>query len=304
MVNSCRFYICSKQNDTIMNNFLLKITVLIAAFITSFASAQEFQGQAVYQSKTKIEMDLAGSGLPADRIKMIQERMKSQLENTYVLNFNKKESTYKKEEKLDQSTGRGGGMRMMMMGINGSGVFYKNTQEKKTARETEFSGKNFLIKDAIKEYDWKMEEETKMIGQNLCFKATTVIEMPAQRTSFRMGRRNASEEKEKESEPQMESVIVTAWYTLDIPVNHGPGDYWGLPGLILEINSGNTVILCTKIVMNPKEKAKISEPTKGKEVTQEKYDKIIQGKMKEMRERMGNERQKGGGQRTHIRIGG
>ena len=72
-----------------MNNFLLRITIVITAFITSFLSAQEFQGQAFYQSKTTIEMDLAGSGMPADRIKMIQERMKSQLENTYVLNFNK-----------------------------------------------------------------------------------------------------------------------------------------------------------------------------------------------------------------------
>ena len=288
-----------------MNNFLLRITIVITAFITSFMSAQEFQGQAFYQSKTTIEMDLAGSGMPADRIKMIQDRMKSQLENTYVLNFNKTASTYKKEEKLDQSGGRGG-MRMMMVGMNDGGVFYKNTQEKQTARESEFSGKVFLIKDAIKEYEWKMVEETKMIGQNLCFKATTVIEMPAQRTSFRMGRRGADSEKESEEDtaPQMESVIVTAWYTLDIPVNHGPGDYWGLPGLILEINSGNTAVLCTKIVMNPKEKAKISAPTKGKEVNQEEYDKIIQEKMKEMRERMGNERQRGGGQGTRIRIGG
>ena len=289
-----------------MNNFLFKITVLIAAFITSIASAQEFQGQAVYQSKTKIEMDLAGSGLPADRIKMIEERMKSQLENTFVLNFNKKASTYKKEEKLQQSTGRGGGMRMMMMGINNGGIFYKNTQEKQTAREIEFSGKNFLIKDAINEYEWKMEEETKMIGKNLCFKATTVVEMPARSTSFRMGRRGANQESkaEEETEPKMESVIVTAWYTLDIPVNHGPGDYWGLPGLILEINAGNTAILCTKIVINPKEKTKISEPTKGKKVTQAEYDKIIEEKMKEMRERMGNERQKGGGRGTQIRIRG
>ena len=288
-----------------MNTFLLRITIVIAAFITSVVSAQEFQGQAFYQSKTTIEMDLAGSGMPADRIKMIQERMKSQLENTYVLNFNKTASTYKKEEKLDQSGGRGG-MRMMMVGMNDGGVFYKNTQEKQTAKESEFSGKVFLIKDAIKEYEWKMEEETKMIGQNLCFKATTVIETPVQRTSFRMGRRVADSEKESEEDtaPQMESVIVTAWYTLDIPVNHGPGDYWGLPGLILEINSGNTAVLCTKIVMNPKEKAKISAPTKGKEVNQEEYDKIIQDKMKEMRERMGNERQRGGGQGTRIRIGG
>ena len=100
-----------------------------------------------------------------------------------------------------------------------------------------------------------------------------------------------------------EVIIVSAWYTMDIPVGHGPGDYWGLPGLILEIDAGETKILCTKIVLNPEEKADISEPSKGKVVTQKEYDKIVEEKTKEMRERFQNERQKSGGGQ-HIRIGG
>ena len=101
----------------------------------------------------------------------------------------------------------------------------------------------------------------------------------------------------------MEDVIVTAWYTLDIPVSHGPGNYWGLPGLILEVAYGNTNILCTKIIMNPKNKIEINEPKKGKVVTQKEYDIIIEKKMKEMRERFRNEREKSGGGHR-IRIGG
>ena len=62
----------------------------------------------------------------------------------------------------------------------------------------------------------------------------------------------------------MELIVVTAWYTLDIPVSHGPGDYWGLPGLILEISDDNTQILCTKIVMNPKEKVDLKNQLKEK----------------------------------------
>ncbi len=49
-------------------------------------------------------------------------------------------------------------------------------------------------------------------------------------------------------------VTVTAWYTLDIPISQGPGEYWGLPGLILEVSEGRTAILCSKITLNPKEK--------------------------------------------------
>jgi GLPGLI family protein len=72
-----------------------------------------------------------------------------------------------------------------------------------------------------------------------------------------------------------------------IPVSQGPGDYWGLPGLILEVSVGNTTLLCSKIVMNPKEKIKIEAPDKGKVVTKKEYKEIITGKMQEMRNNRG-----------------
>ncbi len=289
-----------------MKNFLFKSIAIFLVLVTATISAQNFQGKAIYQTKTSMDIDLANSGIPADRIKMIKERMKSRLEKTFVLTFNKTASIYKEEAKLDQAAGGRGGMRFMMMGGAASGDHYKNIQRKTSSKENEFSGKNFLIKDDLVTYEWKMEQETKMIGQNMCFKATTVIKMPA-RDSFKFGRRNnekeEKEEENKEEEVKMEDVIVTAWYTLDIPVSHGPGNYWGLPGLILEAAYGNTNILCTKIIMNPKEKAEIKEPKKGKVVSQKEYDKIIEKKMKEMRERFSNERQKSGGGHM-IRIGG
>ena len=292
-----------------MRNIRFKCIQVIFLLMFASINAQDFQGKAFYQSKTNIEMDLSASGIPADRIKMIQERMKNQLEKTYVLSFDKTASIYKEEEKLDQAGGTGrGGMRMIMIGGAGTGKHYKNTQTKTSAKENELSGKNFLIKDDLITYEWKMEQETKMIGENVCFKATTVIQRPKRTTSLRFGsgRNNNNEEENNDEDktPEMEDVIVTAWYAMDIPVGHGPGDYWGLPGLILEISDGNTQILCTKIVMNPKEKAVIAAPTKGKVVTQEEYEVIREEKMKEMQERMGNERQKSGNRGHRIRIGG
>ena len=56
--------------------------------------------------------------------------------------------------------------------------------------------------------------------------------------------------------------------------------------------------------MNPQDKIEITEPKKGKVVTQKEYDKIMEEKMKEMRERFRNERQKSGGSGHMIRIGG
>ena len=89
-------------------------------------------------------------------------------------------------------------------------------------------------------------------------------------------------------------IEVTAWYTMQIPVNQGPGEYWGLPGLILEVNADKTTILCSKIVLNPEEKEEINVPSKGKEVTREEYSDTVTKKMEEMREMYGGRGGRGG----------
>jgi GLPGLI family protein len=86
-------------------------------------------------------------------------------------------------------------------------------------------------------------------------------------------------------------TMVEAWYTPQIPVSHGPLEYWGLPGLILEVSAGNTTMLCSKITLNPEQKIKIEAPSKGKEITKKEYKKTIISKMQEFRDnRVGRRR--------------
>ena len=59
-------------------------------------------------------------------------------------------------------------------------------------------------------------------------------------------------------------------------------------------------MLCTKIVLNPKEKAEITAPTKGKKITQKEYDKVVAKKVKEMRTRYKNNRKKGKRSHHHM----
>jgi hypothetical protein len=93
---------------------------------------------------------------------------------------------------------------------------------------------------------------------------------------------------EKDIEEVAEKMVeVVAWYSRMIPVSQGPTEYWGLPGLILELSAGNTTMLCNKIVMNPEEKIEIKRPTKGEVVTKKQYNKIITGKMQEMQDNRG-----------------
>ena len=156
-----------------------------------------------------------------------------------------------------------------------------------------------------------MGSETKQIGKYTAFKATAIKQVDE--TDFMNMRRRNSDNDEKKDETKEDStkttkiieeieipkeIEVTAWYTPQIPINQGPGEFWGLPGLILEVQSGRTTILCSKIVMNPAEKGEIKKPSKGKEVTQKEYQETVKKKMEEMREMYGG---RGGG---HIRIRG
>ena len=77
----------------------------------------------------------------------------------------------------------------------------------------------------------------------------------------------------------------------------------GLPGLILEVNDGNESILCSKIVINPKNDINVEEPKKGKKVNQEEFEAIMEKKMTEMDEQF-NSNRRDDGNRMEIRIGG
>lgn len=276
-------------------NKLLFAAISLLFGLTTIASAQGFQGKAVYESKTVIKMDFSGRNIPEDRKKMIMERMKKAGEKTFVLSFNQVESLYKEEVKLEQPGGQRGGMRMGMMS-SGGGDIYKSVKEGTYAVKQDLFGKIFLVKDSLPKLQWKMSGETKKIGKYTAFKATATRTVKRPNMSALFNRDN----KEKGNEFVEKVIEITAWYSMDIPVNQGPANYWGLPGLILEVSDDVTSILCSQIVMNPKEKIEIKAPSKGKEVTQDEYDKISKNKMKEMRENGGFGRgRRGGGGGPH-----
>ena len=277
--------------------------LLLCISITTFSQAN-FQGKAIYQSKTTVDMSSWGNGsMSEERKKQIMQRMKSMLEKTYVLSFTRNESTYKEEAKLAAPGSRGG---FRFGGFGGSGTKYKNVKEGKLLESTESFGKKFLITESSKKPKWELGSETKQIGNYTCFKATMVKETDAfdWRNMRRRGRGNNNKKKDTTNTKKVsediempKTILVTAWYTPQIPISDGPGNYWGLPGLILEINEGRTTILCSEIVMNPSEKVEIKAPTKGKEVTRKEYNKIMKKKMEEMREMFRNRRGNRGGGR-------
>jgi GLPGLI family protein len=246
--------------------------------------ANDFQGKATYVSKSRLELGTWGARMSEARKKQIAARLKNRLEKEFVLVFNKEESLFIEQEQLDAISGA-----TDSWGKNfAAGENYKNVKSDKQIQQQEFYGKKFLVKDQLQPMTWTLGNETKKIGNYTCFKATTFI--PTDDLlwySFSWSRmRTTNDSEEKTTEVDDKSVDITeveAWYTPQIPVRHGPSEYWGLPGLILEVSAGETTMLCSKIVLNPSDIIEIEAPSKGSVVTKSEYQDLIQNKMVEFR---------------------
>lgn len=246
--------------------------------------ANDFQGKATYISKSRLELGTWGARMSEARKKQIAARLKNRLEKEFVLVFNKEESLFIEQEQLDAISGA-----TDSWGKNfAAGENYKNVKSDKQIQQQEFYGKKFLVKDQLQPMTWTLGNETKKIGNYTCFKATTFI--PTDDLlwySFSWSRmRTTNDSEEKTTEVDDKSVDITeveAWYTPQIPVRHGPSEYWGLPGLILEVSAGETTMLCSKIILNPSDVIEIEAPSKGSVVTKSEYQDLIQNKMVEFR---------------------
>ncbi len=292
-------------------------TLFASVALTLTLQAQTFQGMAVYESKTSMGDKMPkidNKDITPEMQKMIEDRMKAMFEKTFILNFDKTASTYAEEEKLDAGDEMSRGFKMMGSMMGGGGKQYKNIKDKTILQEKEIFGKEFLVSDTLPQIKWKMESETKKIGTYTCYKATAVVPTDKSNLMNYRPKKGAEEEIKKKSEEEMKSTnfmdmvempkdkTITAWYTPEVPVSQGPENYYGLPGLILEVTDGVTTILCSKVVLNPKEKAEIKPLKKGEKVTQAQFAEIMMKKMQEMQEMYSP--QGGGGDGRTIRIGG
>ncbi len=262
-------------------------TVLFAlATITSF-SQNNFQGKATYMSKTTLDMSRYDK-MSEQQKKQMMARFKSFLEKTYTLSFNKTTSSFRENVQLEGPGASGPSWSRS----NGQGSIYKNISDKNMIEDIEMFSKRFLVSEKMEPLQWEMGMETKKIGNYTCYKATLVKEDTKVDWGAIFSRRRNNKKKDStktsENMPEKKMLTVTAWYTPQIPVSTGPDVYWGLPGLILELNAGRTTMLCKEVSINSYGVLEIEEPKKGKKVTRVAYTKIVKEKTAELKERFKN----------------
>jgi len=271
-----------------MKNFkwIAAVVVCIAfAKANTLQAQQDFKAVAHFIAQTKFDVkpDTTKSKNPQEdeMQKKIREALSKGTKQEYKMEFTATESSYDKVVELAKPS-VGNGFSFSVSSNNGVGAkVYKDLTEQTYYKEAEIFGKPFLIVDNFKGYDWKITDETKKIGNYNCYKATYVPELTERQ-------KEAKKKKEEEKEAgglfaQIEDKdrTITAWWTPEIPISNGPGEYQGLPGMILEVKEMNTILLCTKIEINPEEDLKIKKPTSGKEINQEDYDALFRKKYDE-----------------------
>ena len=237
----------------------MKKIVFIMAMLGSVFTMAQNSGEIIYEQKVDIHRRMTGNRA------QFKDMVPQFRTNKMILLFNETEAMYTaSKEEADASgdvvagqSGRGRFMRMRMMGGGANNIVWLNHDEGNRVEQREFMDKKFLIKGAPEAYAWKMTGESMQVGQYQCFKATY--------------------------QDSVENIV--AWFTPQIAVPIGPAKYGQLPGLILhvDINEGERTLTALEINLKEIDAKELKEPTKGKEVTEEEFRKIMREKMKEMR---------------------
>ncbi len=263
-------------------------------FFTGLFAQQQMHWRAVYQykrvldEKRKAYRDSLIKTQPAmaDMIKKLYERFDNR---TYFLDFNENESVYKEKQKLNKSNFAGG------ISFTNDNLLYKNLKEKMYKEKNTNFQKTYLIVDSLPDYQWKITGETKKIGNYTVIKAEAV-------EKIRKLKKTNNEEKNDPAKMEFEVVErkFPAWFTPELPIKNGPEKYWGLPGLIMEIDREGEVYLLKELIINPKKHNPIKAPEKGIKVNKKEYDELVKKERERMRKMLKNRRSGRGSQNTTI----
>jgi GLPGLI family protein len=277
-----------KRTIAFLSLLLFLGTGLQAAF------AQGFTGRAYYKSTSQFSIKMDSTKMAPEQIAQIQASLKKQMEQNYILSFNQTESTWKKEESLGggPATASAGGAVFMVATSGEGSTLYKNIADQSFLEQQDMMGKAYLVKDMLEPVEWELSEETKKVGNYTVQKASYTRIVDSKRFSTGM----------TEMENVKDTLQVTVWFTPEIPVAHGPENFFGLPGLILEVQNQGRTLICEKIELNPSaDPVVIERPSKGKEITQVEFRTVQEEGMKQMMNRY--QGKPGEGNRMEIRIG-
>jgi GLPGLI family protein len=230
----------------------LSVFTLLLCSITTFS-------QVITSAKVNYKVSFAEihsneeDNLLEDYYKMAANRLN---ETIFTLICTNGEALFEAEKTMDVDSQNAIKVGLSIIGVKGE--FYTNINDGFSIELRESFGEQFLIKYEYNDLNWELDlNERKQIGDFLCYKATT--EYITDNGTKKVLRR------------------VIAWYTPEINLPFGPKNFFGLPGLILELQEHNALFTLESIrfnELNKKEIESIKKP-KGKDPVSRKEYEVI-----------------------------
>ncbi|GGE23212.1 GLPGLI family protein [Psychroflexus salis] len=238
--------------------FKKKLRFFIIIFIVSYSVySQNKKGEIMYgQRVEKMYIDttsIDNSDLKSIMVELFEEKQKllSSDESYYSLKFNEGKSVFTTLNFMNNDKNKVLNNKLV------KGTYFINILDNSIYHKGNFMGEDLIIFYDKQPYeDWKITDEKKVILGYNCIKAETI-------------RQNEKGVKTK----------VTAWFTTDINLNYGPKNYFGLPGLIIELHELDSVYYVQKIKFKNVTLDKI-DPNDKKIITYQDYVKKVNGSIR------------------------
>ncbi|WP_395045065.1 GLPGLI family protein [Flavobacterium sp.] len=234
-----------------------KTSLLIILFIQSISIFSQNQTNRVIYKVGLIESQSQELKNQSDERKNFVSEVKENLSKLECeLIFNNSCSVFKVIEKINPNEDSFAYKKAKNF-VNG--LYYKNMQDSLKVTQVELSGKKYFVKKNIKEYNWLITNETKIIDGYTCYKATCKFE--------------------EFDKLRSKQLIFTpeVWFTPSIPSSFGPKGLDGLPGLVLDGRFNDRIYFyATKIEFNViVEKKSLTLDNKIPIISQEDYNKML-----------------------------
>lgn len=223
--------------------------VFIVAFYNSI-EAQQY-GSLVYRISSEKLISQKENSIVKEKFISMMNSMSGLRDSLFFnLDFNNKESLFYLDKKKNIGISNEKGYNAILRS-HGSSRFYRNDS---ILIEEINSDALYLVNYPPDIYKWQITKEKKKINEFVCFKATVEIKC---RSIVRGDY----------------IKVIEAWYCPEIPINLGPLNYGGLPGLICELKDEKLTYYLYSI--NLGNKPIIKKPHKGKKVSRDEYYKML-----------------------------
>lgn len=238
----------------------MKNILILILFLNSInLSAQVKSGYITY-GETIVSAPIDTSKIKDSQIKSIISQQNSAIKSAlssdlelYEMRFNTIESNFKLMPFLENDANPN------LKRAVSYGIYHNNIEKNTSLHQLYAFDEYYLIKDESNPFVWKISNESKKIGDYLCYKAIAIVE----------------------NHLNVKSEII-AWFAPELPFQFGPKNYGGLPGLILAIIERGHYFYAKKIILSNEEEI-IMVPSKGKKVSKEEFNEIGKKIMMQMR---------------------